>query len=1002
MTSWRIGRLVGISTALLLPLLLILGVSRSRHLSTTTKALKASTNQDSSSFTSLPKLEFFSFFKNVITSSSSRMKVSQTKDRHLSVRYSDPKSIQSKDQNGGISDEQMISSWEEDSSHRTTVATSSSSSRTTTSSSKNRKIPNHQLEHERFTNKLYARNKSILILGGSTSWGSQLESRQTMAYPTLLSKLLGPTWKSFNLSVRASDASYMAQCLQTEIYNHNSIKQQRRQERQRQRPQQQQDTNPLSHLMEIEFDIIVLEYSLNGLEGMELLTKRLVQRYPKATFIYIHLWSFRMSVKNSLTGTKPRDVISVGGGTAGNPTAAAAGTDGDNKDGSEVSSSSPKTFQEMDQIIAQQLKDPKAVWAWDDPMIQDSKQMLRMAKSILDTWIIGSSQPQQGTSPQENGGDNGHSISNEVPSRVFLYELPLPESPHVALQEQWFGPDFHHLSAKGHDMVARELVKMILPTMSKAAMTTNEHKKGTWGAGDQCYTWYETGLVPSSIRIEGGTMKNFVKKEKWALNVGLNFGQPAQIWFPTPLSSLVSSSQESATISATTTDTSTILSTPPSQRLHPVFLWVMSWGPDVYPSTRIDLDVPGYENQSSVLDPLHPDPQQQVYHVTRMAHIGWVGDSSVDPTLEETADEMKKNKEARKVTKGSIVHDTTTASRITIDPIEDKKRPLRVLGIIQCGACWEIEGDKYLSLSTSTTTSDTDNIRTKTSHSRLGGIVPMPKLTLHQEKVQENLVEDANSINNGKVPNDIVVQGVTVDKNQSPKDDHTNSEESTEIKIVSSLDIDTTSTTTGMMTPATDPTSPATTERTENENISATTDTTAAATANNVGMNDPNTSSHTETHIQVDPAIALPVNKEQSSNTIQVDTTVTMNNQNTDVTPMAGTMSIVEGQHQQDPNDQVASLAQPGQGNMEEQSQQQKGFPDVMNLAIQLSQQQENLQEAISLRKLDAMSSVQDRLRQVVIQMEQEQKDGSSSNHQLPHKISMTRLYGEDVGIKGV
>jgi hypothetical protein len=171
---------------------------------------------------------------------------------------------------------------------------------------------------------------------------------------------------------------------------------------------------------------------------------------------------------------------------------------------------------------------------------------------------------------------------------------------------------------------------------------------GSWGDGDQCYSWYETG-IHKDIQIAGGTMKNFVKNDKWAVNVGLTFGQPAHIWFRNQ-----------------------------KPMMQPVMLMIMSWGSGVYPKSRIDLESPGLENQSSILDPLHPNPLNHMFHVTRTAHIGWA---------------------------------TFGQSRITVDPIEDMQRPLRVTGIVMCGACVEMD-DTFLS--------------NDATHERLGGTMPLP------------------------------------------------------------------------------------------------------------------------------------------------------------------------------------------------------------------------------------------------------------------------------------
>ena len=439
---------------------------------------------------------------------------------------------------------------------------------------------NNHFEKQRLQKLLYSRNKNILALGGSTTWGSKLESRD-FAYPSLIPQLLGPTWRAYNLAVRATDASYASQCIESMI------------------------REGVKNKLDIEFDVIMLEYSLNGIDGMSLLLKRLRHRFPKAIFIYVHLWSLRMTVDNAVTGAKPRDELSRG-----------------------------LPFKEADLSINNMLADPSARWGWAAQMKHDSEQIEQSATALMNA--VG-----------------GH-----------VYSLPMPNTPQIALDEHWFGPDYHHLSNEGHALVAEHLVKLL-----QDEQITGPPKQldiygiplapdkdiGSWGEGDQCYSWYETGIHPN-IRVDGGTVKNFVKNDKWAVNVGLKFGQPANIWF--------------SNMKAT---------------LQPVMIMIMSWGPGVYPKSRIDLQSPGLENQSSTLDPLHANPLYHVFHVTRTAHVGWASPGE---------------------------------SRLTVDPIEDMKWPLRVIGIVMCAACVEMD-ETFLS--------------NGSSHQRLGGILSPPVPLAEQE-----------------------------------------------------------------------------------------------------------------------------------------------------------------------------------------------------------------------------------------------------------------------------
>lgn len=115
-------------------------------------------------------------------------------------------------------------------------------------------------------------NLNILTLGGSVTWGAGLSSRD-LAFPSLLSQM-GP-YIVHNLAIRASDPHYPSLCLQSMLRDRESI----------------------------EFDVIILEFSLNGFNGLSTLIKRLQYRYPNAALIYIHLYSLNISTRQLPDGS---------------------------------------------------------------------------------------------------------------------------------------------------------------------------------------------------------------------------------------------------------------------------------------------------------------------------------------------------------------------------------------------------------------------------------------------------------------------------------------------------------------------------------------------------------------------------------------------------------------------------------------------------------------------------------------------------------------------------
>jgi hypothetical protein len=118
------------------------------------------------------------------------------------------------------------------------------------------------------------RSLNVLSLGGSVTWGSGLDDRRDLAYPSLLLKDQNLIQRSDNLAIRASSAVWPSQCLQTMI-------------------RQDVKVPGTTENEEIEYDVILLEFSLNGLMGLQLLLHRIRRRYPNALLIYIDLYSNR-------------------------------------------------------------------------------------------------------------------------------------------------------------------------------------------------------------------------------------------------------------------------------------------------------------------------------------------------------------------------------------------------------------------------------------------------------------------------------------------------------------------------------------------------------------------------------------------------------------------------------------------------------------------------------------------------------------------------------------
>lgn len=62
----------------------------------------------------------------------------------------------------------------------------------------------------------------------------------------------------------------------------------------------------LKHEQIKEFDIVVLEFSINGAQAFDWLVKRIRARFPRAVIVYVHLYSLRSSIVDDL-GKTPFD-----------------------------------------------------------------------------------------------------------------------------------------------------------------------------------------------------------------------------------------------------------------------------------------------------------------------------------------------------------------------------------------------------------------------------------------------------------------------------------------------------------------------------------------------------------------------------------------------------------------------------------------------------------------------------------------------------------------------
>jgi len=119
-------------------------------------------------------------------------------------------------------------------------------------------------------------------------------------------------------------------------------------------------------------------------------------------------------------------------------------------------------------------------------------------------------------------------IQNEIVKDfgAHLFELEKPPNPKEALSRfaHRYASDFNHMNMNGHQFLAEEIMKIVNRELDSYPANP---RRGTWGEGDLCYSWYQTGIVPlqyaSLVEIEQYDPRN----EKYALSTGLSnpFGQ---------------------------------------------------------------------------------------------------------------------------------------------------------------------------------------------------------------------------------------------------------------------------------------------------------------------------------------------------------------------------------------------------------------------------------------------------------------------------------------------
>jgi hypothetical protein len=190
---------------------------------------------------------------------------------------------------------------------------------------------------------------------------------------------------------------------------------------------------------DVDYDIITVEYSINGVTKLDRLLHRLRRRYPRAVIVYIHLYTWKELVLEEKSQKLASDMQHEIWESAGLRVAMDWGRN--------LRSDSP--YQ----------------WHW----VRDAARVQNAARYLGDLR----------RETQNVGG--------------FFYALPGLDRVPASHALAWFAGDLHHLNEAGHEHVAREVASVI--DAHKDTIATSSHKDNyDWGDnGEQCISWFGTG-----------------------------------------------------------------------------------------------------------------------------------------------------------------------------------------------------------------------------------------------------------------------------------------------------------------------------------------------------------------------------------------------------------------------------------------------------------------------------------------------------------------------------
>ena len=375
------------------------------------------------------------------------------------------------------------------------------------------------------------------------------------------------------------------------------------------------------------YDVIVLEFSFettNG-EGLTLLAQRIRQRFPHATIIFVQLW-LPSQFYTTITTASLESFSLPHDGNSNNfttPTKISF-------DEMRSTSSDPDQLSLYSDKFEVTVKEHQ----WEFKPNDQHEADLQAVAALVQGDIV--------RLPLIGDASSTLASAKELFFELDKSDLKLDENNKRVSTE-------YALTPTGHKLIANKIRAIVDEKDILSQPKEFRNAVGTWGSGDQCWLWYETGKgMPSKYsRLR---FRQFSKsRNKYALEV------PTTSTSSTVLSTISSNKRRRRQLKAAVGGSLTVSNPFPDERM--VYLTYMtsssepsseaggndfSGNEDVYPRTQVILN----GKPTVILDPYHAN-REEMHHLTRTTAIGFIPAKTSSNVIEFTSLQQGKSKSFR-------------------------------------------------------------------------------------------------------------------------------------------------------------------------------------------------------------------------------------------------------------------------------------------------------------------------------------------------------------------